>query len=231
MADKQLSGLGSGIIERTTLSETIHGRLRKAILNGDLAGGQELNQVRLAEQFGVSRLPVRDALLRLRAENLVTVTPHQVYVVGRIEPDRVLELLEVRAVLEPFAVLRHLSEISAEDLAEVRALNGQMREEQGSDEWLEQDRRLHAVLCGATTESSALLEQIRTRVQRNLKSIATNESRRQRACDEHEAVITAVESREAAAVEQALWTHIESTRAFLMETMSKAAEPDGPAVP
>ena len=228
MSRKELSGLGSGAIERTTLSETIHARLRKAILNGDLAGGQELNQVRLAEQFGVSRLPVRDALLRLRAENLVSVTPHQQYIVHRIEPDRVLELLDIRAVLEPFAVLRRLTEISASDLEKVRRINYEMRQEAGAEEWLEQDRRLHAVLNGATTESSALLEQIRTRVQRNLNSIATNDTRRARACDEHDAIIAAVGSREPRAVEQAVTAHIASTRTFLVRTINKATETDGP---
>src|SRR4051794_22192488 len=64
------------LAERRTASDEVADTLRGAIINGQFDDGQELNQVELARHFGVSRVPVREALRRLQAEGLVTAEAH-----------------------------------------------------------------------------------------------------------------------------------------------------------
>ncbi|HEY7203793.1 MAG TPA: GntR family transcriptional regulator, partial [Methylomirabilota bacterium] len=74
--------------------------LREEILAGKLAGGARLKQEELARRFRISRMPVRDALLRLHAEGLVRIEPNRSVVVTRLAPIEVQELFEIRSVLE-----------------------------------------------------------------------------------------------------------------------------------
>jgi DNA-binding GntR family transcriptional regulator len=70
------------------LRESIYGAIRRAILTCEFEPGQELREQVLAERYHVSRSPVRDALLRLELESLVTVLPRQGYLVNAISiPD------------------------------------------------------------------------------------------------------------------------------------------------
>src|SRR5437868_10445798 len=74
--------------------------LRDAIRSGDLKGGQPLRQDELAAQFGLSRIPVREALRRLEGEGLVTVNPHRGAVVSILSNEELHEICEIRVALE-----------------------------------------------------------------------------------------------------------------------------------
>ena len=89
---------------RETLADNVYAELRAAILNGAIEDGAELNQVWLARDFNVSRVPIREALRRLQAEGLVTATPYQHYIVRGIRPEALSEMIDIRAELEVFAI-------------------------------------------------------------------------------------------------------------------------------
>jgi DNA-binding GntR family transcriptional regulator len=85
------------------LREVVAEELRSMILRGDLAAGERLLEDRLAEQLGVSRNPVREAIRSLEATGLVEVVPRRGAYVCRPDLDEVRQLLEVRGVLESYA--------------------------------------------------------------------------------------------------------------------------------
>jgi DNA-binding GntR family transcriptional regulator len=85
------------------LREVVAEELRGMILRGELAAGERLTEDRLAEQLGVSRNPVREAIRSLEATGLVEVIPRRGAYVCRPDPDDVRHLLELRSVLEGFA--------------------------------------------------------------------------------------------------------------------------------
>jgi len=87
------------IVDRQTFADRIYEGIRAAIISGSIPEGAELNQVELAGRFGVSRVPVREALRRLQAERLVVANPYQCYIVVRISPGEVLEMIELREEL------------------------------------------------------------------------------------------------------------------------------------
>jgi DNA-binding GntR family transcriptional regulator len=85
---------------RVSAPTAVRDELRKAIFAGELVPGAQLRQDELAERFGTSRIPVREALRQLEAEGLVTILPNRGAAVSSLSLDEVLELLEIRIALE-----------------------------------------------------------------------------------------------------------------------------------
>jgi DNA-binding GntR family transcriptional regulator len=94
----------------TTTSDLVVDAIREAILSGRLQPGETLVERRLAELLGVSKTPVREALITLAASGLVTVTPNRGAVVRAVSTDDVYKAYEVRLLLEPWAVGRTVRE-------------------------------------------------------------------------------------------------------------------------
>ena len=85
------------------LRDVIFETLRKAIINGEIKPGERLMEVSLAEQMGVSRTPVREAIRRLEAEGLVTMIPRKGTHVSEVTVIDIMDVLEVRAALDKLA--------------------------------------------------------------------------------------------------------------------------------
>jgi DNA-binding GntR family transcriptional regulator len=90
-----------GALEHRTLSAAIAQQLRDRIVAGDFAAGTQLRQDSLATEFGVSRIPVREALFQLEAEGLVHMQPHKGAEVMGVDWDEVEDVFALRAMLEP----------------------------------------------------------------------------------------------------------------------------------
>src|SRR6185369_17285312 len=98
------------------LAEAVFKRLLSQIYNGDLAAGAELKEASLAEEYGISRGPVREAILRLQGFQLVTREPYQRARVVDLTPDFVRQLFEVRMALEGMACNLAAQRMSDEEL-------------------------------------------------------------------------------------------------------------------
>ncbi len=85
------------------LRDVIFETLRKAIVSGDIKPGERLMEVSLANQMGVSRTPVREAIRRLEAEGLVTMIPRKGTHVSELSVKDIMDVLEVRTVLDKLA--------------------------------------------------------------------------------------------------------------------------------
>ena len=79
-------------------------RIRAAIVDGELGLGAQVSEAQLAQQLGVSKTPVREALLRLKGEGLVEIHPQRGSFVFRLEPDQVAHLCRYRAMVETEAL-------------------------------------------------------------------------------------------------------------------------------
>jgi DNA-binding GntR family transcriptional regulator len=93
--------------------------IQHAIVTGALAPGERLRAEALAHRFGTSRTPVREALLSLEAEGLVAIAPHRGAVVRAFDAADLVELYELRAVIEPYAAARAAQRIDEATLAEL----------------------------------------------------------------------------------------------------------------
>ena len=98
------------------LRETVYEQLRAEVINCKLAPGTEMREAELAARFGMSKSPVRDALMRLAREGLVITLPRQGYRVAPVSLNDVLDMFHLRAALERACMERIVLRASDEDL-------------------------------------------------------------------------------------------------------------------
>jgi DNA-binding GntR family transcriptional regulator len=106
----------SAKLPRQTLTDATVAAIRRKILVGEVAEGESLRQDALAEELGVSRIPVREAFRQLEAEGLVTIVPHRGAVVSAFSLDEVAELFDLRALVEPDLLGRAIARLTDAEL-------------------------------------------------------------------------------------------------------------------
>ncbi len=209
--------MGLTEIERTTTSDRVYAQLRRSITQGTMPGGTVLNQIDLAAQFGVSRVPVREALRRLQAEHLLVARPFQRYVVHSPSSSQVLDLLDVREVLEQLALRRLLASpvLRSETLADARGVIAVMAPGDPYGQWIVNDRQLHRILNGAGSEIARIVDEARERIQQFL--LTTTISRRSQvlAVAEHHALLDGLEREDEDVVMEIHSRHMAGTRAAI----------------
>lgn len=111
---------GQQPLSRTASSAAME-LIREAILDGRLAPGQRLKEVQLANELGISRTPIREALLLLQAEGLVEASPNRGSTVRAYDVRELADMYELRAVLEGHAARRAAQRVTGDGLAELNA--------------------------------------------------------------------------------------------------------------
>jgi DNA-binding GntR family transcriptional regulator len=184
-----------------TAQEAVLGELRRAILTGELAPGQQVRQEGLAERFGVSRVPVREALKILEGEGLVSYEPHRGYFVVELSLADLLEVYRIRELLETEAVRTAVPLLSDEDLARLAAAADTCEQAGRSDDlaaMTQANRDLHFGLFAAAG-MPRLVRVLRvlwdaTDVYRSV--CYARPENRERVVDEHRAVVEALRARD-----------------------------------
>jgi DNA-binding GntR family transcriptional regulator len=110
-------------LRTSLLRDTVHDRLRDAIVDGTLAPGEVVRDTELAAWLGVSRTPVREALLRLGETGLVRAAPGRSTVVAEIDLDEVREAHAVVVAMHRLAVSEAVARLTDDDLERMRAAN------------------------------------------------------------------------------------------------------------
>jgi DNA-binding GntR family transcriptional regulator len=192
------------------LRDNVYEALRLAILACDLAPGEELREQELAERYAVSRSPVREALLRLSRERLITVQPRQGYRVAPVSLADAEDLLRFRAVLEPAcatAAARTATEATLAGLERFRGFAG------GADGFIAYNRDFHAAIATASGNrrmaeaARELIEQADRLVRISLASMKGRDP--DRLVAEHGAIIDALRARDARLAARLLREHLE----------------------
>ena len=115
------------VVERSLLRDDVFTRLRDAIVDGTFAPGEQLRDVELAEWLGVSRTPVREALLRIGETGLVVARPGRSTVVSDVDTSTVRDARDVVAALHGLAVREAMSRLTRSDLKRMREANRRFR--------------------------------------------------------------------------------------------------------
>lgn len=113
-------------IGRRSLPEDIRESLQERILSGEFRDGDALVQDVIAEEYGVSRMPVREVLRQLEACGLVSMQTHKGAVVTSIPTEQVEEVFELRALLESDMLARAIWRMTDKDIAEARGILGEL---------------------------------------------------------------------------------------------------------
>jgi DNA-binding GntR family transcriptional regulator len=152
-------------IEYKTRTQLVVEILREKILSGEIVAGQALRQAALAEELNVSRIPVREALLQLEAEGLVSFEPHKGASATELSIDQVDELFELRAMIEGDLLAASLEHITDEALAAateiLSKLDSALGKENAANTWSELNSEFHNCLySGANRPQTADLVNI-----------------------------------------------------------------------
>lgn len=133
-----------------TRTQLVVETLREKILNGAIKAGQPLRQAALAEELNVSRIPVREALLQLEAEGLVSFEPHKGATATELNVNQVDELFELRAMLEADLLAASIPNLTDEKLEEatnlLEKLNQSLGKENAANTWSELNSNYHNCL-------------------------------------------------------------------------------------
>jgi DNA-binding GntR family transcriptional regulator len=115
-----------GALNRQSLGDQIAHHLREEIVLGRLAPGTPVSQQWLCERYGTSRMPVRDALVKLGAEGLVVPTRGGHTIVAELTPEDIVDVFEIEAIVHGRAARRAAARITDADLAELVELHETM---------------------------------------------------------------------------------------------------------
>ncbi|WP_341235703.1 GntR family transcriptional regulator [uncultured Sulfitobacter sp.] len=187
--------------------------LEKMIFNGTFADGDRLDEVRLAEQFGVSRTPLREALQRLESSGLVTLIPRRGAFVRQPGPLELFEMFEVMAELEAVCGRLAARRISDKAFDELRAANARCQaasDAQNADLYYDENETFHATIYRESGNS--FLEQESLKLQKRLRPFRRQQlrlrGRMAQSMAEHEAIVDALVSGDAESAANALRNHV-----------------------
>ena len=119
-----------------TVGDMVYEVLREGILNGVFQPGERMRQDQLAEAIGVSRIPVRSALMQLESEGLITFNPYRGAVVNKLSAKEMREIYELRALLEAHALRNAVDVMTPERLAHLEQLAVELNAIQDGEEFL-----------------------------------------------------------------------------------------------
>jgi DNA-binding GntR family transcriptional regulator len=133
--------------DQRSLPQSIRDQLRDEILRGTLPPGTQLRQENLAERFGASRIPVREALRQLEAEGLVSYQLNRGAVVIAMSTSEICELLDIRAALESYAAKLAVPNMVSADIELMKRILASYDIATTPAEWAECNRQFHLALC------------------------------------------------------------------------------------
>lgn len=215
-------------VENLTLWQRVYNHLRTEILEDRLEPGAELIETVLAEQLGVSRGPLREAISRLAAEGLVTVSPRRGAVVRSLSKAEFLELYQVREALERMAVQLAVPRLTEKQFEELGALNETMEAHAAQNEveaFFEANIAFHARLLEASDNGKLqeLYRQLLDQLGRYRLRSLTLRGNLQRSVSEHKAILRAAKRGDAERAAQLMAEHIRVPQRRAMAL--KEAEP------
>ncbi|MEO8360158.1 MAG: GntR family transcriptional regulator [Vicinamibacteria bacterium] len=205
-----------GPLPRQRASDSVYEALRSGILTRVFEPGQRLNVPELASQLQVSLTPVKDALNRLASEDLIEIRPHSGTFVTQVMPEDVAETFQIRSALERLAGELAIAHATPADVAELRHLVNQMAGTVADEAaWSAHEKwngRFHQLIIDLSRNRKLIqmYEDLNAHIQiaRIHRGRQDWQERLPDERAEHEAIISAFEARDVAALQTALQNHV-----------------------
>jgi DNA-binding GntR family transcriptional regulator len=196
---------------KSRLHDVAYKQLRQALMDGRIVPGQVFSLRTLAQVFGTSPIPVRDALKRLVAEHALELRPNRSVVLPHMSRARFQEILQVRLALEPMIASRGVSRITAQEIEAMAADHAEMCaavERRDATAYLAANRRFHFRLYSAANTHVMLpiVEGLWMQVGPHLHQIFMSQKQATAVADHHHVdVLRALRRQDAPAVAKAVW--------------------------
>lgn len=215
MTGKSSAAKQIDVSKKVVLQDFIYLSIKERIINCEIAPGEILNENAFAEEFGTSRTPIREALLRLQRDRLVVIYPRQGTIASQISLKDVYEIFDIRLLIEP-TVARQVSKvIDLEKIEEFREqFTNRALAEISYKKWFYLDRRFHDFLVESTgnetlmrTYQDIMDQHLRVRILAGKLPARASDTN-----DEHIRILTAFAERDGEAAERCMREHIIASR-------------------
>jgi DNA-binding GntR family transcriptional regulator len=209
-------------IARRTVAAEAAEILRQRILTGDLKSGQPIRQEQIAQELGVSRIPLREALKQLEAEGFVTIEPHKGAVVSTLSLAEVEELFELRIHLESWLLRDAIPRMREADFALLDAIIDESRLPDNLALWGDVNWRLHEAMYRPAGKPISLrfLKRIHDNLDRYLRLQITLTQDWDRAHGDHQQLIELSRAGDTATAVAVLERHIRHTAQALADALA-----------
>lgn len=216
--------------QHENLDHKVYRQIKSMILEQRLKPGTKIYQEKLAEDLGISRTPLVNALKRLEQERLITALPRRGFYVRRFSREEMVHIFELREVLEGLAARRACGVITDEEVQRLRSFFRGMKltdHARSIDRYAEEDRRFHHFLIevGGDELLSSILETYSIVTSSYLGGFRGGLVRPPRETyPEHRAIIEAIARRDAEGAERAARLHLSRSREKLMREAPQEEE-------
>ncbi len=188
----------------------IYTHIRNLAVGFQLRPGEPVREGQLANSFGISRTPVREALNRLVSEGFITFEPNRGFFCRKIHLDEISDLYDLRAALETWAFRQACVRGSDKEITEVCRSWSKAGRRSGTETLAQYDEHFHRAIAMLSGNAQLLqtLDSIGARILFFRKADLDNPRRKTATLDEHQTIITALRERDADAGTQCLEEHI-----------------------
>lgn len=208
------SSKNNDVITSLSVADLAYDRIRSLVLNGEIEPGARLGQVELAERFGISRTPVREALRRLAGEGLVDFHSQRGFRVAELGLDAVMRRLEVRAIVEPGIARLAAERRTEQDMEQLDASVAREKRARSGSAVHDASRDFHIALAHATQNEDLIqileslwLVEVGRRLLSRRAAVSDWQSND---ITEHREIATAVKEGRAEDAEQLMAQHVRS---------------------
>jgi len=200
-----------------TLKNRIYVELRRSIIMGRRPPGQKIDVREIAQHYGTSITPIREALQMLHQEGLITIKPHSGYLVTQLTLKQLRDLFELREILEVAAVERAAGRITDEQVEELEKVYAGYTgdDDESYDRYTAENRQFHCLIAEATgnRELAGLVGHLHDRLARFMVVRRAGQSMQHG----HGQIIQALRSRDADAARGALLEELNDTRQVVLD--------------
>mgnify|MGYP000853343440 CR=1 FL=1 len=207
------------------LREIVFGYLREAILEGKLEPGKRLMEMQLAENLGVSRTPVREAIRKLELEGLVVMVPRKGAYVADVSIKDMVEVLEIRAALEGLAASLAAERMTPKDVKALKVLADEFKKfhlEQNFKGMIEKDVEFHEKIFESTGNEKLyqMSQGLREQIYRFRVRYISEYNQSDNLVIEHDKILKAISKKDRKMAYNYGWEHIESLKNHMINTAS-----------
>ena len=208
------------------LRELVFESLREAIISGKLGPGERLMEIQMAEEMGVSRTPVREAIRKLELEGLVVMIPRKGAYVAGLSLKDIADVFEIRGALEGLAAELAAERITEEELEELERHLIKYSEETETgnlSKVVETDTDFHSLIYKASRNNrlSQIINNLREQIQRFRTTSLSYPGRMKIALEEHRKIVEAISMRDGELARKIAQEHIENAENSMMSMVQQ----------
>ncbi len=212
------------------LGEIVFETIRQAIIQGDLKPGQRLMEIQMAEELGVSRTPVREAIRKLELEGFVSMVPRKGAYVTPLSIEDLEDMMQIRAALEALAAQLAAVKASDEEVEELCRTNDLFEQavmDNDEREIMKSDIRFHDALYSASGNAKLkmLTNSLREQMQRIRVLYIKNIPDKKELIGQHARVIQAIKEHDGEIARDVSRDHISTTESDMVKVLSALNSP------